>query len=86
MSISMLRPSSTQRPASYSAGHPTPNNYKTGTQPDPYAERLPKIIISSQTPRNTPTDVVLPIRKTRSSLINQNTGTSPFHQEAYTTH
>ena len=59
---------------------------KTGTQPHPLAERLPEIIISSQTPQNTPPDMVLPTRKTRSSLIHQNTGTSPLHQEAYTTH
>ena len=30
---------------------------KTGTQPHPLAERLPKIIISSQTPQNTAPDV-----------------------------
>ena len=59
---------------------------KTGTQPHPLAERLPKIILSSQTPQNTPPDTVLPTRKTRSSLIHQNTGTSPLHQEAYTTY
>ena len=59
---------------------------KTGKQPHLLAERLPKIIISSQTPQNTPPDMDLPTRKTRSSLIHQNTGTSPFHQEAYTTH
>ena len=52
----------------------------------PLAERLPKIIIRSQTPQNTPLDTVLPTRKTRSSLIHQNTGTSPLHQETYTTH
>ena len=59
---------------------------KTGTQPHPLAERLPKIILSSQTPQNTPLDAVLPTRKTRSSLIHQNKSTSPLHQEAYTTH
>ena len=59
---------------------------KTGTQPHPLAERLPKIILSSQTPQNTPLDVVLPTRKTRSSLIHQNTGTSPLHQEANRSH
>ena len=58
----------------------------TGTQLHPSAERLPKIIIRSQTPQNTLLGVVLPNRKTRSSLIHQNTGTSPLHQEAYTTH
>ena len=42
---------------------------KTGKQPHPLSERLPKIIISSQTPQNTPPDTVLPTRKTRSSLI-----------------
>ena len=50
---------------------------KTATQPHPLEERLPKIIIRSQAPQNTPSDMVLPIRKTRSSLIHQNTGTSP---------
>ena len=59
---------------------------KTGTHLHPLAEKLPKIIISSQTPQNTPLDTFWPKRKTRSSLIHQNTGTSPFHQEAYTTH
>ena len=50
---------------------------KTGTQPHPLAKRLPKIIIRPQTPQNTPPDVELPTRKTRSSLIHQNTRTSP---------
>ena len=58
---------------------------KTGTQLHPLAERLPKII-RSQTPQNIPPDMVLPTGKTRYSLIHQNTGTSPLHQEAYTTH
>ena len=58
----------------------------TGTQPHPLTERLLKIIITSQTPQNTPLDLVLPTRKTRSSLKHQNTGTSPQHQEANTTH
>ena len=62
------------------------NNYKKGTQHHPLAERLPKIIISSQTPQNTPTDIVLPTRKTSSSLNHQNIGMSHLHQEAYTTH
>ena len=68
-----------------SAGHPMTTS-KTGTQLNPLAERLPKIIIGSQTPQNTPPDVDLQTRKTRSSIIHQNTGTSPLHQEAYTTH
>ena len=59
---------------------------KTGAQPHPLAEKLPKIIIRSQTPQNTPPDAVLPTRNTRSSLILQNIGTSTLHQEAYTTH
>ena len=50
---------------------------KTGTQPHPLAERLPKFIIRSQAPQNTPPDTFLPTRKTRSSLIHQNTGTVP---------
>ena len=44
------------------------------------------MIVSSQTPQKTPPDEVLPTRKTRFSLIYQNTGTSPLHQETYTTH
>ena len=59
---------------------------RTGTQHHPLAERLPKIIIRPQTQQNTPPDVDLPTRKTRSSLIHQTIGTSPLHQEAYTTH
>ena len=59
---------------------------KTGTKLHPLAQRLPKIIIRAQTPQNTAPDVDLPTRKTRSSLIHQNTGTSPLHQEDYTTH
>ena len=59
---------------------------KTGTQPHVLAKKLPKIIISTQTPQNTLPDVDLPTRKTRSSLIHQNTGTSPLYQEACTTH
>ena len=54
-------------------------------KPHPKAEKQPKVTLSSQTPQNTPPDVVLPTRKTRSNLIHQNTGTSPLHQEAYTT-
>ena len=59
---------------------------KTGTQPHQLAERMPKIIIRPQTPQNTPPDMDQPNRKTRYSLIHQNTGTSPLHKEAYTTH
>ena len=59
---------------------------KTRTQPHPLAERLPNIIIRPQKPQNTLPDVDVPTRKTRSSLIHQNTGTSPLHQEAYATH
>ena len=52
---------------------------KTGTQTHALAERLAKILIRPQTPQNTPPDVDLPTRKTRSSPIHQNTGTSPLH-------
>ena len=65
---------------SYSVGNSMPNNYQDRNTTPPIAERLPKIIIRSQTPQNTPQDVVLPSRKARSSPIHQNTGTSPFHQ------
>ena len=58
---------------------------KSRTQPHPLADWLTKIIIRPQTPQNIPPDVDLPTRKTRSSLIHQNTGNSPLHQGAYTT-
>ena len=59
---------------------------KTRTQAHPSADRLPKVIASSQTPQNTPSDKALSIRRTRSSSTHQNTGTSPCHQKAYTGH
>ena len=62
---------------------PCQTNSKTGTQPHPLAKNLPKIIISWETPQNTPPDTVLPTRKTRSNLIHQNTGTRLLHQQAY---
>ena len=42
-----------------------------------HQQRLPKIMIRSQTPQDTQPDVVLSTRKIRSSLIHQNTGTRP---------
>ena len=63
-----------------------PNNKQDRKTTPPISKRLPKIKISSQTPRNTPLVAALPTRKTRSSLIHQNTDTSTLHQEAYTTH
>ena len=42
---------------------PCQTTSKTGTQPHPLAERLTKIILSSQTPKNTPLDVALLTRK-----------------------
>ena len=86
ISISMLRPSSAQWPASYSTEPLCQTTSKRGTQPHPLTERPPNIIIRSQTPQNTPLDVILPPRGRRSSLIHQNTGTTPLHQGAYTTH
>ena len=58
---------------------PCQTTRKTGTQSHPLAERLPKIILSSQKPQHAPPDVVLPNRKTRSRFIHQNIGTSPLH-------
>ena len=90
--ISQRSPSQWQDPAPFNDQQATvlgtlcQTTSKTGTQPHPLAERLPKIIIRSETPQNTPPDVDLSTRKTRSTLIHRNTGTSPLHQEAYTTH
>ena len=57
---------------------------KTGTQPQPSADRLPKVVLSSQTLQNTPLDTALPFRGKRLSSTHQSAGTSPSHQEAYT--
>ena len=84
--ISMLDPAPLKDQQATVLDSPCQTTSKTGTQHHPLAERMPKIIIRSQTPQNIPPDVVLPTRKTRSSLIHQNTDTSPLHQEAYTTH
>ena len=83
ISVSTLRPNGQQAPA---LDAPCQTTSKTGTQPRPLAERLQKVILSSQTPQNTPLDAALPTRKTRSSPTHQNIGTSPFHQEAYRSH
>ena len=82
ISISKSRPSSTQRPARYSSGLLRPKI----KQDLLLTQRLPKIMMGPLTPQNTPPDVDVPTRKTRSSLIHQNTGTGPLLQEAYTTH
>jgi len=52
--------------------------------PHPSADRLPKVVLSSQKSPNTPPDVTLPIRGKRLSTTHQSTGTSPSQQEAYT--
>ena len=54
---------------------------KIGTQPDPSADRLPKVILSSQPPQNTPLNTALTTRGTRPSSTHQRAGTSPSHQE-----
>ena len=74
-------PNSQQAPARHA---PCQKTSKTGTQSHPLAERLPKIILSSQTSQNTLPDIALPTRTTSSSPTHEKTGTSPFHQEAYT--
>ena len=88
--ISQRSPSQSQDPAQLNDQQATlldtlcQTTSKTGTQPHPLAQRLLKIIIRPLTPQNTPPDVDLPTRRTRLSLIHENTGTSPLHQEAYT--
>ena len=44
---------------------PCQTTSNTGIQHHPLAERLPKVILSSQTPENTPPDAALPTRRTR---------------------
>ena len=65
---------------------PCQTTSKTGTQPHTLTETQLKIILSSQTSRNTTLDAALPTRKTRSSPTHQNTSTSALHQETYTSH
>ena len=57
---------------------------KIATQPHPAEDRLPKGVHNSQTTKNTPFDVALPIRGTRPSSTKQRAGTSPSHQEPCT--
>ena len=59
---------------------------ETRTQTQQSADRLLKVILSPQTPQDTQPDAALPIRGQRSSATHQNAGTSPSHQEAYTSH
>ena len=67
---------------------PCQTTSKTGTQPHPLAERLPKIILGSQTPQtHHQTQPCPPERQDPAPpTITQGTGTSPLHQEAYTAH
>ena len=65
---------------------PCQTKSKTGTQTHPSADRLPKVILSPQTPQNTPPDMALLIRGVRTSFNHKNTDTSPSNQKAYTSH
>ena len=56
---------------------------KTGTQDYPSADRLPKVVLSSQTHQNTPLDTTRQTRDTRASSTHQSAGASPYHQAAY---
>lgn len=61
----------------------TKQQERQGTQPHLIADRLLKVIQSSQTPQNLPPDAALLIREPRLNSIHQSTGTSPSHQETY---
>ena len=82
--IQDLAPPNYQQLPELDASHQTTN--KTGTQTHPSEHRLSKVILSSQTPQNTPPDMALLIRGKILSSNHQNAGTSPSHQEAYTRH
>ena len=64
--ISQRSPSQCQDPAPLNDQQATvqdtlcQTSSKTGTQPHPLAQRLPKIIIRPQTPQNTPPDMDCP--------------------------
>ena len=57
---------------------------RAGTQPQPPADKLPKVFLNPQPPLNTPWDTALFTRGTRHSSTHQWAGTSPSHQEACT--
>ena len=59
---------------------------KTGTQTHPSANRLPKVILSSQIAQKTPPDTALFITGKGLSSTHKNRGTSPSHQEAQASH
>ena len=83
--VSILTPrhSSTQLPAGFHARHLMPNS-ETGPQLCPSADRMPKIVLRSQIPQNTPSDMALSVRGKILSPTHQKRGTSPNHQETYT--
>lgn len=57
-------PNSSQAPV---LGHLRPNNNWVERQPHSSADRMPKVVLSSHLPLNTPVDTVLPIRGPRPS-------------------
>ena len=56
---------------------------KTGTQTHKSADRLLKVVLSPQTPQNTPLDVALPMRGERSYFNHQNTSSYHSHQDLH---
>ena len=52
--------------------------HRAGTQPHSSTDRLPKVILSSQSPLDTPLDTVMPTRWVRPSYPHQWAGTSPY--------
>ena len=60
VSISTPRLGSTQMPAVSSLLLLFQTTRKTGTQTNPSGDRLPKVILTPQTPQNTPPNVALP--------------------------
>ena len=61
--------------------HLRPNNQQ---DKNTAIDRLPKVVLSSQPPQNTPRDKDLPTRGTRPNSTDQRASTSPSHQEACT--
>ena len=57
---------------------------RVGTQPQPSTDRLPKVVLSSHPPLDTPLDMALPIRGTRSSSTHKWADTSRSHEETCT--
>ena len=76
-----LRPGTTQLPDGSNTGTPQATQ---PTQPDPSADKLPKVVLSPRLPLNISLDIVLSTRGPRPTSTQQCAYISSIHQEANT--